>query len=550
MSLTAVKIEILDSSDNAVNMEVKICKALREQGKNKGTRCGFPDTGNGYCLKHEKQATLSTLNTETQQKCSRTRCNNLIPLTPGKYVYCGTCAQDKAIKRATLTLCKAPIQGGRCESKAGSTGFCGIHEKRGILLEEADKVGKRICGDGKLPCKNYTENDKSKCETCLALQREIDTTKYQERVNNLNTCLGCGEHIAVMTCGISGKEVQRCEPCYEKLRKVEAERYLRERIYKQEMKRNILTYYNNYKKSSEKRNLPFEVSLEEFTSIVNKSCTYCGYSPENEVTGIDRIDSRFGYIAGNMTPCCSTCNMMKGILSVEAFMEQVSRIVKFSISHESELFKEGSALSNALQKKPEPTPVKVTESKIKELKEPYLANLPPRDIPPPSIPAAEPPPLPEEKKEHISYIRPGEIVSHFSNGTLAKYYEDCLKDGRSPTYVERIKKAAIECKTNIEFAAILRAILQTETNREKITESGRKHMSYDDFKGYLNAGTPAFALELHESVNGKLLGFKEDLTALFAKWTDYSDAEKDRFCKKLIVKYRNQRAHGKAKVIE
>jgi hypothetical protein len=241
---------------------------------------------------------------------------------------------------------------------------------------------------------------------------------------------------------------------------------------------------------------------------------------------------------------------MKGTLSVEAFMEQVSRIVKFSISHESELFKEGSALANALQKKPEPMPVKVPEPTLKEPKEPYLANLPPRDIPPLSIPVTEPPPLPEVKKEHISYIRPGEIVSHFSNRTLAKYYEDCLKDGRSPTYVERLKKAAADSKTNIEFAAILRAILQTETNREKITESGRKHMSYDDFKGYLNAGTPAFALELHESVNGKLLGFKEDLTALFAKWTDYSDAEKDRFCKKLIVKYRNQRAHGKAKVIE
>jgi hypothetical protein len=437
----------------------------------------------------------------------------------------------------------------RCESKAGSTGFCGIHEKRGVLLEEADKIGKRICGDGKLPCKNYTENDKSKCEICLALQREIDTTKYQERVNNLNTCLGCGEHIAFMTCGISGKEVQRCEPCYDKLRKVEADR-IRERNFAEEMKRNSSTHYTQYKTSAAKRNLPFEVSLDEFTSIVNKSCTYCGYSPENEVIGIDRIDSRFGYITGNMTPCCRICNWMKGTLSVEAFMEQISRIVNFSISQESELFKSGSVLSNALQKKPEPKPVKVPEPTLKEPKGPYLANLPPRDIPPPSIPAAEPPPLPEEKKEHISYIRPSEIVLHFSNGTLAKYYEDCLKDGRSPTYVERLKKAAADCKTNIEFAAILRAILQTETNREKITESCRKHMSFDDFKGYLNAGTPAFALELHESVNGKLLGFKEDLTALFAKWTDYSDTEKDRFCKKLIVKYRNQRAHGKAKVIE
>lgn len=95
--------------------------------------------------------------------------------------------------------------------------------------------------------------------------------------------------------------------------------------------------YKRYKKGAEGRNLPFSLSEEEFKALVESPCHYCG-DTKTLVTcgngtnnpyhhnGIDRVDNNYGYVAGNVAPCCSVCNSMKSILPYEMFLGQVGKI--------------------------------------------------------------------------------------------------------------------------------------------------------------------------------------------------------------------------------
>ena len=46
--------------------------------------------------------------------------------------------------------------------------------------------------------------------------------------------------------------------------------------------------------------------------------------------GIDRVDSKIGYVEGNIVPCCEKCNFMKSNLEVDVFLEHVHKIENYS----------------------------------------------------------------------------------------------------------------------------------------------------------------------------------------------------------------------------
>jgi hypothetical protein len=101
------------------------------------------------------------------------------------------------------------------------------------------------------------------------------------------------------------------------------------------------TYTNSvlraYKNSALKRNIDFQLVSEDIETLIKQPCTYCGSLPkEKELkyirgkqyprNGIDRIDSSVGYVKGNLTPCCNTCNIMKNTLSTEDFTNHIKKI--------------------------------------------------------------------------------------------------------------------------------------------------------------------------------------------------------------------------------
>lgn len=105
----------------------------------------------------------------------------------------------------------------------------------------------------------------------------------------------------------------------------------------------INKFYNNYKQTSLRKKLNFDLSLDEFLLFINDNCHYCGAEPilrkfmgsnkkykSLKCNGIDRIDNNKGYSLKNCIPCCSFCNAAKSDFSLEEFKEWIIRLVKFN----------------------------------------------------------------------------------------------------------------------------------------------------------------------------------------------------------------------------
>jgi hypothetical protein len=94
--------------------------------------------------------------------------------------------------------------------------------------------------------------------------------------------------------------------------------------------------YDYYRLNSCRRGITFDISKEMFLRLIHQDCTYCGRPPHTGFkkhghtyfyTGVDRTDNKKGYEAGNIVPCCGTCNRMKGILAQSEFIQHVQSII-------------------------------------------------------------------------------------------------------------------------------------------------------------------------------------------------------------------------------
>ena len=159
-----------------------------------------------------------------------------------------------------------------CKNSAKSKGFYLKHYTRGILLNNAKEKGVRICDDGKRPCHNETFNFKLKCEKCLRQTRELENMQHKEWKQK-GLCTMCGIELKSLTKGIKDL-IQKCEKCYSKMRNVEDNRD-RVRNYSFEKRLNPSKHYREYADGATRKNVQFELTLEEFSEIVNNPCYYC-----------------------------------------------------------------------------------------------------------------------------------------------------------------------------------------------------------------------------------------------------------------------------------
>ena len=84
-------------------------------------------------------------------------------------------------------------------------------------------------------------------------------------------------------------------------------------------------YKNDCKRRGRlKRGITMELSLNEFSIIIKKSCVFCGELSR----GIDRIDPAQSYTKENSQPCCSSCNEMKNDKTEQQFIEHLKKIIK------------------------------------------------------------------------------------------------------------------------------------------------------------------------------------------------------------------------------
>lgn len=94
---------------------------------------------------------------------------------------------------------------------------------------------------------------------------------------------------------------------------------------------HVRNRYNAYKGSAKHRCIEFKLSIDEFDEITSKPCTYCGGYNGNYISkpfsGIDRVDSSFGYEVNNCTPCCKVCNAMKSDYSITEWLNHMTLIL-------------------------------------------------------------------------------------------------------------------------------------------------------------------------------------------------------------------------------
>ncbi len=79
--------------------------------------------------------------------------------------------------------------------------------------------------------------------------------------------------------------------------------------------------FRKYKQAARKRNLTFNLSEQEFSSLVSGPCNYCG-ELLGQHNGIDRVDNSLGYEIENCVSCCATCNLMKRDMGRQQFLDR------------------------------------------------------------------------------------------------------------------------------------------------------------------------------------------------------------------------------------
>lgn len=83
--------------------------------------------------------------------------------------------------------------------------------------------------------------------------------------------------------------------------------------------------YSDYRGNASQRGIPFNISHEQFSVLVDAPCYYCAVVPEY-CSGVDRKNNDVGYEIENIVPCCSVCNMKKNVTHHDDFLLWIKKI--------------------------------------------------------------------------------------------------------------------------------------------------------------------------------------------------------------------------------
>jgi hypothetical protein len=95
-------------------------------------------------------------------------------------------------------------------------------------------------------------------------------------------------------------------------------------------RRDINDIWHDIYKGAIDRNNLILLPYTTFSQTIILPCFYCGEFANNGFHGIDRYDNTKGYIVSNIKPCCSRCNIMKNDMHVQAFIDKVKIILKYT----------------------------------------------------------------------------------------------------------------------------------------------------------------------------------------------------------------------------
>lgn len=101
-----------------------------------------------------------------------------------------------------------------------------------------------------------------------------------------------------------------------------------------------------YRRNAINRSRAFELTRDEFVSLISQPCYYCGAPPGSFIrtkrdkrlgrpglayNGIDRESQDLGYVLPNCRPCCSACNFAKGTMTATEYVDHCARVIGWSM---------------------------------------------------------------------------------------------------------------------------------------------------------------------------------------------------------------------------
>lgn len=95
--------------------------------------------------------------------------------------------------------------------------------------------------------------------------------------------------------------------------------------------------YRTYKRGALQRGYSFQLTLDQFYTLTQQNCSYCGIPPSQKIyeypeilyNGIDRMDNDSGYTTTNCCACCGACNKLKSTLSKNEFIDKITKIYNY-----------------------------------------------------------------------------------------------------------------------------------------------------------------------------------------------------------------------------
>lgn len=101
---------------------------------------------------------------------------------------------------------------------------------------------------------------------------------------------------------------------------------------------NYRAQINRIQKQARDRNYPYLLTDDEERALLYGDCVYCG-AEAGPFNTIDRLDNARGYVTGNVVTACDTCNMTKGCLDPQTYIDRCKHIA-FIHTGEGELHEE------------------------------------------------------------------------------------------------------------------------------------------------------------------------------------------------------------------
>lgn len=88
-------------------------------------------------------------------------------------------------------------------------------------------------------------------------------------------------------------------------------------LTKEQVLRSMRRMHKRYIRMCARRNVYWELTVEQFHKLTSQNCKYCSRPPMQVYSnytynGIDRLNPKRGYILDNCVPCCKECNWIKG----------------------------------------------------------------------------------------------------------------------------------------------------------------------------------------------------------------------------------------------